>query len=76
VRRAHLQQHPRLRQTAAFIACRRVQGVSFRQLAGKLNVLGFTASRGETFTQKQVQRLYERHLIYNTNTAFVRVTSI
>jgi DNA invertase Pin-like site-specific DNA recombinase len=63
VRRAHLQQHPGLRQTAAFIASRRAQGVSFRQLAGELNALGFTAPRGGTFNQKQVQRLHERHVL-------------
>jgi hypothetical protein len=34
--------------------------VSFRQLAGELNALGFTAPRGGTFNQKQVQRLHER----------------
>jgi DNA invertase Pin-like site-specific DNA recombinase len=44
--RAHLQQHPGLRQTAAFIASRRAQGVSFRQLAEESNDLGFTAPRG------------------------------
>lgn len=60
VRRLNIQQHPGLRQTAAFIASRRAQGVSFRQLAGELNALGFTAPRGGTFDQKQVQRLYER----------------
>jgi DNA invertase Pin-like site-specific DNA recombinase len=60
VRRAHLQQHSGLRQTAAFIASRRAQGVSFRQLAGELNALGFTAPRGGAFNQKQVQRLSER----------------
>jgi hypothetical protein len=69
VRRAHLQQHPSLRQTAAFIASRRAQGVNFRQLAGELNALGFTAPRGGTFNQKQVQRLHERHLIVGPNTA-------
>lgn len=69
VRRTHLQ-HPGLRQTAAFIASRRAQGVSFRQLAGELNALGFTAPRGGTFNQKQVQRLHERHLVGGANTAF------
>jgi hypothetical protein len=39
---------------------RRAQGVSFRQIASELNALGFTARRGGTFNQKQVQRLYER----------------
>jgi len=69
VRRAQIQQHSGLRQTAAFIASRRAQGVSFRQLAGELNALGFTASRGGTFNQKQVQRLHERHLVVGKNTA-------
>jgi DNA invertase Pin-like site-specific DNA recombinase len=67
VRRAHLQ-HPGLRQTAAFIASRRAQGVSFRQLAGELNALGFTAPRGGTFNQKQVQRLHERASVAGRNT--------
>ena len=62
VRQAQIQQHPGLRQTAAFIASRRAQGVSFRQLAGQLNALGFTAPRGESFNQKQVQRFHERTL--------------
>jgi len=69
VRRVPLQQHPGLRQTAAFIASRRAQGVSFRQLAGELNALGFTAPRGGTFNQKQVQRLHQRHLMVSANTA-------
>lgn len=60
MRRAHLHQYSGLRQTAAFIASRRAQGVSFRQLAGELNALGFTAPSGGTFNQKQVQRLCER----------------
>jgi DNA invertase Pin-like site-specific DNA recombinase len=63
VRQAHRQQHPGLRQAAAFIHARRAQGVSFRQLAGELNALGFTAPRGGTFNQKQVQRLYERLIV-------------
>ncbi|MFD1874447.1 recombinase family protein [Hymenobacter bucti] len=67
VRRAQVQQHPGLRQTAAFINSRRAQGVSFRQLAGELNALGFTAPRGGTFNQKQVQRLYERHPVVGNN---------
>lgn len=40
-----------------------LQGVSFRQLAGELNALGFTAPRGGIFHQKQVQRLHERFLV-------------
>ncbi|SFQ79487.1 recombinase family protein [Hymenobacter arizonensis] len=67
VRRAQVQQHPGLRQAAAFISSRRAQGVSFRQLAGELNALGFTAPRGGTFNQKQVQRLYERLPTANKN---------
>jgi len=60
VRRAQFDQQPNLRQAAAFIASRRAQGVSFRQLAGELNALGFTARRGRAFNQKQVQRLVDR----------------
>ena len=63
VRRQQHQQHPGLRQATAFINSRRAQGASFRQLAGELNALGFTARRGGTFNQKQVQRLYERLLV-------------
>jgi DNA invertase Pin-like site-specific DNA recombinase len=59
VRRAHLHQQSGLRQTAAFISCRRAQGVSFRQLAGELNALGFTAPRGGTFNQKQATTLLQ-----------------
>ena len=58
--RQQSQQNSGLRQTAAFTASRRAQGVSFRQLAVELNAFGFTAPRGGTFNQKQVQRLYER----------------
>jgi hypothetical protein len=54
VRRAHLQQHPGLRQAAAFIASRWAQEVSFRQLAGELNALGFTAPRGGISTRSSV----------------------
>jgi DNA invertase Pin-like site-specific DNA recombinase len=60
VRQEKTRQHPGLRQATAFITSRRAQGVSFRQLAGELNALGFTAPRGGSFNQKQVQRLYER----------------
>ena len=69
VRRARSQQHPGLRQAAAFIDSRRAQGVSFRQLAGELNTLGFTAPRGGPFNQKQVQRLYERLPVAGKNLA-------
>jgi DNA invertase Pin-like site-specific DNA recombinase len=69
VRRQQLDQHPRLRQAAAFITSRRAQGASFRQLAGELNALGFTAPRGGAFNQKQVQRLYERLQLAQTETA-------
>jgi DNA invertase Pin-like site-specific DNA recombinase len=65
VRRARMQQHPGLRQAAAFISSRRAQGVSFRQLAQELNALGFSAPRGGTFNQKQVQRLFERLPVAN-----------
>ena len=60
VRRQQTHQHPGLRQATALIISRRAQGGSFRQIAGELNTLGFTARRGGTFNQKQVQRLYER----------------
>jgi len=53
VRRANIQQHPGLRQTAAFIVSRRAQGVSFRQLAEELNTLGFTAPRGGRLTRSR-----------------------
>jgi DNA invertase Pin-like site-specific DNA recombinase len=53
VRRARMQQHPGLRQAAAFINSRRAQGVSFRQLAGELNALGFTALRGGPSTKSK-----------------------
>ncbi|MGI4874595.1 MAG: recombinase family protein [Janthinobacterium lividum] len=69
VRRQQLDQHAGLRQAAAFITSRRAQGVSFRQLAGELNALGFTAPRGGTFNQKQVQRLYERLPAVQTETS-------
>lgn len=60
VRRQNTHQHSGLRQATALITSRRAQGVSFRQIAGELNALGFTARRGGTFNQKQVQRLSER----------------
>ena len=69
MRREQIQQHPGLRQAAAFINSRRAQGVSFRQLAGELNVLGFTAPRGGSFNQKQVQRLTERLPLDSKNPA-------
>ncbi len=59
-RQQNARQHAGVRQATALITSRRAQGVSFRQLAGELNALGFTARRGGTFNQKQVQRLYER----------------
>ncbi len=58
-----------LRQAAAFISSPRAQGVSFRQLAVELNALGFTAPRGGTFNQKQVQRLSERLPVAGKNSA-------
>jgi DNA invertase Pin-like site-specific DNA recombinase len=69
VRRARIHQDPGLRQAAAFISSRRTQGVSFRQLAGELNALGFTAPRGGTFNQNQVQRLSELFPTANNNSA-------
>jgi len=51
VRRARIQQQPGLQQAAAFINSRRAQGVSFRQFAGELNALGFTAPRGDLQTK-------------------------
>ena len=63
VRQQNARQHAGVRQATALITSRRAQGVSFRQIAGELNALGFTARRGGTFNQKQVQRLYERLLI-------------
>ena len=59
-RQLNARQHAGVRQATALITSRRPQGVSFRQIAGELNALGFTARRGGTFNQKQVQRLYER----------------
>ena len=46
-----------------FLKGDRAQVVSFRQLAVELNALGFTAPRGGTFNQGQVQRLHERLLL-------------
>lgn len=60
VRQQNARQHAGVRQATALITSRRAQGVSFRQIAGELNALGFTARRGGTFNQKQVQRLHER----------------
>ena len=59
-RQLNARQHAGVRQATALITSRRAQGVSFRQIASELNALGFTARRGGTFNQKQVQRLYER----------------
>ena len=59
-RQQNARQHAGVRQATALITSRRAQGVSFRQIAGELNALGFTARRGGPFNQKQVQRLYER----------------
>ena len=72
VRRARVQQHPGLRQAAAFINSRRAQGVSFRQVAKELNALNFTAPRGGTFNQKQVQRLSELFPTANKDCALSR----
>jgi DNA invertase Pin-like site-specific DNA recombinase len=60
LRQQNARQHAGVRQATALITSCRAQGVSFRQIAGELNALGFTAWRGGTFNQKQVQRLYER----------------
>ena len=65
VRQQNARQHAGVRQATALITSRRAQGVSFRQIAGELNALGFTARRGGTFNQKQVQRLYERLPVAN-----------
>ena len=68
-RQQNARQHTGMRQVTALITSRRAQGVSFRQLAGELNALGFTARRGGTFNQKQVQRLYERLPIVQVETS-------
>lgn len=53
-------EHLGTRQAAALIVSRKAQQVSYNQIAAELNNLGFTARRGGTFNQKQVQRLHER----------------
>jgi DNA invertase Pin-like site-specific DNA recombinase len=50
-----------IRQATALILARRAQGLSCEKIAGELNALGFTARRGGAFSQKQVQRLVDRH---------------
>ena len=60
LRQQNARQHAGVRQATALITSRRAQGASFRQIAGELHALGFTARRGATLHQKQVQRLYER----------------
>lgn len=72
VRQQNARQHAGMRQATALITSRRAQGVSFRQIAGELNALGFTARRGGTFNQKQVQRLYERPPLTTENSVFQR----
>jgi DNA invertase Pin-like site-specific DNA recombinase len=69
VRQQNARQHAGVRQATALITSRRAQGISFRQIAGELNALGFTARRGGTFNQKQVQRLHERLLLVGKHPA-------
>jgi DNA invertase Pin-like site-specific DNA recombinase len=59
-RQRNARQHAGIRQATALILARRAQGLSCERIAGELNALGFTARRGGAFSQKQVQRLFER----------------
>jgi len=69
VRQQNARQHAGVRRATALMVSRRAQGVSFQQIAGELNALGFTARRGGTFNQKQVQRLAERVAVGSKNTS-------
>ncbi|MDF7815932.1 MULTISPECIES: recombinase family protein [Hymenobacter] len=60
VRQRNAAENDHNRKATALILARRGQGTSFSQIARELNAAGFQASRGGTFNQKQVQRLYER----------------
>ncbi|GAB3636739.1 recombinase family protein [Hymenobacter arcticus] len=59
-RQRNAREHSGSKQATALIVSRKAQNASFNQIAAELNNLGFTARRGGTFNQKQVQRLYER----------------
>lgn len=59
-RQRNAREHAGTRQATALIISRRAHNASFNKIAGELNNLGFTARRGGSFNQKQVQRLYER----------------
>jgi DNA invertase Pin-like site-specific DNA recombinase len=62
-RQRNAREHSGSKQATALIVSRRAQNASFNQIAAELNGLGFTARRGGTFNQKQVQRLYERAMV-------------
>jgi DNA invertase Pin-like site-specific DNA recombinase len=59
-RQRNAREHGGIRQATALILARRAQGLSCERIAAELNALGFTARRGGTFSQKQVQRLLDR----------------
>lgn len=59
-RQRNAREHSGSKQATALIVSRKAQNASFNQIASELNSLGFTARRGGTFNQRQVQRLYER----------------
>ncbi len=48
------------RQAKALIASLRTQGISFYQITKEINSLGFKTRRGGSFSQNQVQILYNR----------------
>ncbi|RSK43068.1 recombinase family protein [Hymenobacter rigui] len=60
VRQLNATENEHNRKATAYITALRKQNLSFNQIAQLLNSAGFKASRGGSFNQKQVQRLYER----------------
>ncbi|MBX0293224.1 recombinase family protein, partial [Hymenobacter sp. HSC-4F20] len=60
VRQLNATKNEHNQKATAHIVALRKQNLSFNQIARELNAVGFKASRGGSFNQKQVQRLYER----------------
>ena len=61
VRRKKADENPNNKMAGAFTLTLRADGMTYKQIAEKLNVGGFKTSRGKEFSAMQVKRLIERY---------------
>ena len=61
VRKKKADDNPNNKMAGAFTLTLRADGMTYKQIAAKLNSGGFTTSRGKEFKEMQVKRLIERY---------------